>query len=140
MIIKEEKDILCLKGSLLVRYANGIAGFYGHPVYLVGSQLYKDHPRDVDLACIIPNNEFVKRYINQVEVVGTTDEEKCEQWGLRYQSGLYNESNWAWAKDVSHKSLQGMDYTRMAIDLKVYPQQYQDDNFGDKPKLKISQD
>lgn len=138
--IKDKKDIPCLKKDLVVRWANGIAGFYGHPVYLVGSQLYKDKPRDVDVICIIPDREFVLRYINQFEVVGHTDFEKCQQWQMRYKSGLYNESNWVWAKDVLHKSLQGMYYTSLQIDLKVYPQSVQDKEFADKPKLKISQD
>jgi hypothetical protein len=39
----------------LVRFANKMCGFYGHPVYLVGSQLTSETPRDVDLVCVIPD-------------------------------------------------------------------------------------
>lgn len=134
---KDKSKIPCLQNDLLIRWANHVAGFYGHPVYLVGSQLYKDDPRDVDVACIIPDAEFVIRFINQAKVIGNTDFEKCQQWGYRYRSGLYDESNWVWAKDVSHKSLQGMRATMMQIDLKVYPQCYQDENFQGKPIMKL---
>lgn len=138
--MKDQKDIPCLKGNLLIRWANHIAGFYGHPVYLVGSQLHKDNPRDVDLVCIIPDDEFVTRFINQFEVIGHNDLEKCEQWYLRWQSGLYNESNWVWAKDVSHKSLQGMRFTSMNVDLKILSRLMQDKNYQNKPIMKISED
>ena len=135
-----KENIQCLQSDRLERYVNHLASFYGHSVYLVGSQLYKEDPRDVDIVIIIPNSEFVLRYINQFETIGHTDEEKCEQWTLRYQSGLYNESNWVWAKDVSNKCLQAMKNIQMNIDFKVYPEYYQNRYHVNSPKLKISSD
>lgn len=138
--MKEKVEIKCLENDLVIRYANNVSGFFGHPCYLVGSQLTKDNPRDVDLLIIIPDEEFVLRYINQHDAIGENDRQKCVQWGLRHINGLYNESNWKWAKDISHKSLQGMRFARAYIDLKVYPQSYQDDYHKDDLKLKISED
>lgn len=34
----------------------------GYPVYLVGSVLYKDDPRDIDISVIMPIDEYEKRY------------------------------------------------------------------------------
>jgi len=129
-------------GDLVIRWANHMSGFFGHPVYLVGSQLYKTEPRDCDIVCIIPNDEFVLRYINQSTVIGHTDDEKADQWTLRYQCGMYNESNWLWCDDMSHKSLQGMNQTLQLIDFKVYPQGYIDryqKTYREKPILRIDE-
>lgn len=139
-LMKDPKGIPCLKNDRLERHANGLAGFFGHSVFLVGSQLTRDDPRDVDLVIIIPDSEFVLRYINQFEVIGHTDQEKCEQWGYRYLSGLYNESNWVWARDMVHKNLKAMEVTSMLVDLKVLPESYHKRQYADKPKLKISTD
>lgn len=134
------EEIKCMTNSLVKRWANHIAGFYGHPVYLVGSQLTSKDPRDVDVICIIPDNEFVLRYINQQEVVGHSDVEKCQQWYLRWLTGLYDASNWTWCRDVSHKSLQGMDFCSQQIDMKVLSDTMQEEYYSDKMKLKISSD
>jgi hypothetical protein len=138
--MKERTEIKCLQSDILIRCANNLSGFYGQPVYLVGSQLTKDDPRDVDIVIILPHDEFVLRYINQRETIGITNDEKCYQWGLRWKSGLYNESNWVWAKDVSHKCLQAMKWTSMYIDLKVLPLCYHLEHYSDHPILKISED
>jgi len=125
--MKDRKDIPCLQTNLLERWANLIRGFYGHPVYLGGSQLVKDAPRDVDVFVIIPDDEFKLRY-------------QCDdikQWGLRYNNGLWDDSNWNWADDISHKSLQAMKFIRMQIDFKLYPQSYQDEFYKDKELLQL---
>lgn len=138
--MRPKAEIKCLKSNLVVREANKLAAFFGHPCYLVGSQLTSETPRDIDLVVIIPDNEFVLRYINQREVIGHTDLGKCQQWGYRFKSGLFDESNWQWAADVSHKSLQSMKRTSMNIDLKVYALSYHLEYYSDKPLLKISED
>lgn len=115
--------------SLLVRWANLISGFYGKPVYLVGSSTVKGNPRDIDVVCVIPDEEFMLRY--QVDSI--------EQWGLRYRSGSFDlhESTWRWADDCCHKALQGMQFTHKYIDFKVYPESYDKSQFADKVKIKL---
>ena len=94
----------------LVKWANQIRGFYGHPVYLVGSQITgSDRPRDVDIVCAIPDNEFELRY-------GSVDD-WCQEGG----TGLWTEVRWKWADDCSKKSLDGMRDTKLQIDFKVQP-------------------
>jgi len=39
-----------------------VADNIGHPVYLVGSALTKHTPRDIDLAIIIPHEEYMEKY------------------------------------------------------------------------------
>lgn len=48
--------------QLLAGWANQIAARYGHPVYLVGSALEKEHPRDVDIVVVLPDDEFTNRF------------------------------------------------------------------------------
>lgn len=43
-------------------WANQIAARFGHPIYLVGSALTEDRPRDVDIVCVLPDDEFRNRY------------------------------------------------------------------------------
>ena len=117
--------------------ANQTSGFYGHPVYLGGSALFKQKPRDIDLFIIIPDSEFVLRYINQKVTIGLDIKEKVTQWGSRFKLGTFDESNWVWCDDMVHKSLQSMRRTDMLIDLKVFPQSYQEYYYGHKPLLRL---
>lgn len=92
----------------LVRWANAIRGFYGHPIYLVGSQITaKEDPRDVDVICIIPDREFELRY------------GPVELWGQEGDTGLWAETRWKWSDDCVKKSLHGMEETKLCIDFKV---------------------
>ncbi len=43
-------------------WANQIVARYGHPVYLVGSALAEQETRDVDVVCILPDDEFRNRF------------------------------------------------------------------------------
>ena len=94
----------------IVRWANAISAFYGHPLYLVGSQLYeKKKPSDVDIVCPIPDAEFAIRYGD------------VEQWQDEGISGLYSELRWDWADDCYKRSMAGTSDTKMVIDFKVQP-------------------
>ena len=44
--------------------AQEVADKIGYPVYIVGSSLVKALPRDIDIAIIMPPEEYFKRYIN----------------------------------------------------------------------------
>lgn len=39
-----------------------VANKFGFPVYLVGSALYKEIPRDIDISVIIPIEEYIKMF------------------------------------------------------------------------------
>lgn len=47
---------------LLEGWANWLASRFNAPVYLVGSALVKERPRDVDIRVIMPDDEFCQRY------------------------------------------------------------------------------
>lgn len=94
----------------LVKWANGIRGFYGHPVLLVGSQVTgKENPRDVDIVCAIPDDEFELRYGD------------VNLWLQEGGTGLWTDVRWKWADDCVKKSLDGMRCTKLQIDFKVQP-------------------
>lgn len=95
----------------LVRWANAIRAFYGHPIYLVGSQITaKANPRDVDVVCVIPDDEFCLRY------------GPVEKWQSEGESGFYSFVRWSWSDDCVKKSLHGMKETGLSIDFKVQAQ------------------
>lgn len=134
---------VCFRGGdQLIRWANAMSGFFGHPVYLVGSQLTKEKPRDIDIVVVIPDNDFKLRYI-------AYDHEYCknrhtvtdhvEQWRMRYKTGIYEPSNWLWWDDMCHKSLQGCLYTNSLVDFKVISQFHDDKDYKDTPKLRIDE-
>ena len=129
--------IKILESDLITRWANAMSGFYGHPIYLVGSQLTKTNPRDVDIVCVIPDEEFKLRYI-QIYHKEHHDIE-IQQWYSRYMCGLYNESNWLWWRDCHAKSIQGMRNTRQMIDFKVWAESTDKGNFYHKPKLRLDE-
>lgn len=125
-------------GSFLRRDANQTSGFYGHPIYLGGSSLYKfEGGRDVDLFIILPCKDFVFRYLNNYESPGDSYEEQCQQWNLRYHSGMYDQGNWQWHEDMVKKSMQSMHRTNLMIDFKVLPINVHEAEYGHKPLLRI---
>lgn len=121
----------------LVRFANKMCGFYGHPVFLVGSQLVSETPRDVDIVCEIPDAEFKLRYFPDWWDSEMTEAQEIEKFFLSIHTGVHTEENWNWYEDMLKKSLLGMRTLHIPIDFKVYPQSYVDVNFKDKPKLRI---
>jgi predicted nucleotidyltransferase len=109
----------------LCQWANSIRGFYGFPVYLVGSVLTKKDYRDIDVICIISDVDFRLRY-GDVKI-----------WGGEMESGLWTDISWKWSDDCIKKWRQGCKYTDLNLDFKVYPQTYQEYEFGHLPKLKL---
>ena len=109
----------------LVIWANQIRGFYGHPVYLVGSQTTgKENPRDVDVVCGIPDSEFTLRY-------GDVNE-----WLEQGATGKWTDVRWNWADDCSKRSIDGMECTGFLIDFKVQPMA-QFNGFAHIPKIRL---
>lgn len=100
---------LPISGNFL-NWINRTAGYYGHPVYLVGSQITGSKtPRDVDIVCAIPDKEFELRFGN------------VDDWMQEGGTGLWTDVRWKWASRCAKDSLDGMKETKLQIDFKVQP-------------------
>ncbi len=110
--MKSEKLNLPLSEThKLRRWANSIRGFYGHPVYLVGSQLTdKPNPRDVDVVCIIPDEQFALRF---------GDHKKWEEEGA---SGMWTDIRWKWSDECVKRFEEASKETELYVDFKIIPQ------------------
>lgn len=95
----------------LRRWANSLRAYYGHPVYMIGSQLNPgvEHPHDIDVVCILPDDEFALRY-------GPLDE-----WMEQGLTGAYHTTRWRWAREMHKRWREGVNETHLPIDFKVYP-------------------
>ena len=131
--IKQELD----ETDRLVRFANKMCGFYGHPVYLVGSQLTSETPRDVDLVCIIPDVEFKLRWLPDWWLGENMITEEIEKFFLGIHTGIHDQEQWNWYEDLLKKSLFGIKETRLPLDFKVYPKSYTDKHYENKPKKRL---
>lgn len=107
---------------LIQNRAQEVADKIGYPVYLVGSAQYKHLPRDIDLAIIIPSDEYLERY-NLHEDADT----------VVLLPG--NVMTIAWYADFENiKGLEQLNFEGYKIDLKICP----DNWFVEKPKLLLA--
>jgi predicted nucleotidyltransferase len=56
-----------------------------YPVYLVGSVLKKDNPRDIDILCVIPDDDFEKIF-----------NLKPNQWKEEGKTGNWSNERYRW--------------------------------------------
>ena len=123
--------------SRLVRFANKMCGFYGHPVYLVGSQLTSETPRDVDLICIIPDEEFKMRWFPDWWTGSDDPKEAIEKFYLGIHTGIHKEEHWHWYQDMKKQSLFGMKGAHLPIDFKIQAESYSVSHYIDSPKKRL---
>jgi len=98
------------KNHPLVIWANSIRDCYGHPVYLVGSQLTdKKEPRDVDVVCAIPDDEFALRFGN------------ANKWMEEGITGQYTEIRLKWIDECIKRWKEAVIETNLNIDFKIQP-------------------
>ena len=90
----------------------------GYPVYLVGSSLYKDKPRDIDISVIIPLDEY--------EILFGKLPDKQEQ----YSKYLY---------DVFHKSFEHIKHLHFCIDYNLDIKVCPDTWWPEKPKMLLAE-
>lgn len=91
---------------ILASWANQIAARYARPVYLVGSAIEQDSPRDYDVVCIISDREFFHRYGGN--------------WGDAMRLGSApTDANRQWSADVAKISAQACEQHNMNVDFKV---------------------
>ena len=110
---------------ILGGWANQMYCRFGHPVYLVGSALTEERPRDVDVRIILPDAEFEGRY-------GSIHQWFVEIWSHDWHDGLQ-----LYAQDMAKLSRQIAERIKVNIDLQVWPQRYADSIHRDKPKVRL---
>lgn len=112
---------------LLRRWANGVAGLYGEPVYLCGSALRDDNPspRDWDVRLRMSHADFAARY-------GDPD-----VWDVEGATGKWTDVRWRWAADNVKQTRRAWRHTRANVDFQVYPAGHWDSVYGDKPRARL---
>ncbi len=112
---------------LLRRWANGVAGLYGEPVYLCGSALVDDNgsPRDWDVRVRLDSEAFTARY-------GEPDLWECE--GV---TGDWTSVRWRWAADAAKQTRRAWRHTRLNIDFQTMPAAYWDRVYGNRPRVRL---
>jgi hypothetical protein len=100
---------------LLRRWANGLRGHYGVPVYLCGSALNPENPspRDWDVRLRLPDGQWPVRF-------GGTAAEWIEQGS----SGDWGPVRWRWSDECVKKTKEGWKATHLNIDFQLYPASY----------------
>lgn len=105
-------------------WANQIASRFDAKVYLVGSVLYSDDPRDVDIRVVIPDDLFEARYGSVLEWI---DETWRTPWG---------ECRQKWSRDIRKI---GNDLARiyhLNIDFQIDPESVAKCH-GDRPRVRL---
>lgn len=104
----------------LIAWANQLAGRFNAPVWIVGSALLTENPRDIDILVVISDIEFKNRYYTSCyDVYRTINPHK------KYFQDMAKLGAWA------HKNISGN------IDLKVQDESF-NKMFKDKLRLRIS--
>lgn len=92
----------------LTKLANQWYGYYGGPVYLVGSALDKEDPRDIDIRVVITNQDFERLF------------GKYEDFVVEYNSGKFGSCSWRWVEDRLKRCRTGYVETNANIDFSCY--------------------
>lgn len=92
----------------LTKLANQWYGYYGGPVYLVGSSLDKEDPRDVDVRVVVSPEDFQRLF-------GT-----YEDFAKEYNSGQFGQCCWRWSEDRLKRCRQAFMETGVNIDFSCY--------------------
>jgi hypothetical protein len=82
---------------------------FGAPVYLVGSTLTEDAPRDVDISIVLSDEDFAGRY-------GDVQQWDSEMYGIEW-----GEARQRWAEDQVKLTRHLVTGYRMNVDLKIEP-------------------
>lgn len=104
-------------------WANQLAARFGHPVFLVGSALEEEDPRDVDVVCILPSLEFWGRYGGSL-----SHEAPSAQW---------KPGSLRWGRDMAKLGAYASQHLGVNVDLKVQADYLADHRFPDRPRERI---
>lgn len=108
-------------------WADGIAGFYGAPVYLVGSALQdgNDNPRDWDIRVELPDEDFTARFGD------------AEAWTTEAVTGQWGEVRWRWSAECVKRTRDAWAWTGVNVDFQIYPLSHAQRAYGKMPRLRL---
>lgn len=99
--------------------AQTAADLIGYPVYLVGSALYKDIPRDIDISVIMPEADYITKF-------GPYPDDQ-DGWGLYL----------AWVHNITFDLIDSLHFCLIGthhLDIKVCPDTW----WPDKEKMLLA--
>jgi hypothetical protein len=94
---------------MLHGWACQVATRFGAPVYLVGSTLTEENPRDTDISIVLSDEEFAARY-------GDVQAWDREMYGIEWGAGRQR-----WAEDQIKLTRYLVTGYRLNVDLKIEP-------------------
>lgn len=105
-----------------------VANSIGYPIYLVGSAQYKHLPRDIDIAMIIPSDEYINRYTDSgpYKIQNFTDTNSI--------AGAYIANAFYFEFDEHLKPIGKLQHEGYMLDFKICP----DNWFKEKPKTLLA--
>lgn len=111
----------------LLRWANGMAGLYGVPIYLCGSALRDDNaePRDWDVRIRLPRKVFEAKF------GGSADD-----WYDEGSTGIWSNVRWRWSAECVRMSRQASERTKLNIDFQIFPPAYWK-HFAKRPRFRL---
>jgi hypothetical protein len=110
---------------MLHGWACQIATRFGVPVYLVGSTLTEDNPRDTDISIVLPDEEFAARY-------GDVQAWDCEMYGTEWGDGRQR-----CAEDQVKLTRHLVTGYRLNVDLKIEPLFRAEAIYQGKPRVRL---
>jgi hypothetical protein len=121
------RHLLESKWRLLYRFANGLAGLYGVPIYLCGSALRPDNPdpRDYDIRIMLPDEHFRARYGD------------VQKWNDEGAIGNWTRVRWRWSADCTKQSRVGFRETGLNVDVQIYPASHARALYGKKRRVRL---
>ena len=92
----------------LTKLANHWYAYYGGPVFLIGSALEKEEPRDIDIRVVVTKEDFERLY------------GKYEDFSKEYVSGEFGPCTWSWVEDRLKRCRLAYAETNANIDFCVF--------------------
>lgn len=104
--------------------ANNLVGRYGAPVYLVGSALTAEVPRDIDIRIVLPDEEISRLYGSGLPITRSEKRGELELW------------EWRRLRDNLKQSRALRNWGGYPIDFQVQ-WEMEAIAYNDKPKLRL---
>lgn len=111
---------------LLKKWSSIISKQYNSQVYLVGSACIKDDYRDVDIVCVISDENFESKYMN------------VDDWISEGKTGLWSDNRWKWSNECIKIWGECCKQTMLNIDFKIIPEKYHMAESKDNPIYKLN--
>jgi len=115
--------------SLLVKWAKKIKMIYGHPVYLVDDAMKENKPRNIDILCVISDDEFSKIYNIRHHIKDHIAKKLIGDW---------DSSHWVWSADVIERIFEGWRETGENLNFKTISEYEYQIRYSNKEKILIS--